>query len=229
MNPEEPPPPPKKKVWKIMFYSHGPIKNATNIIFTLLQAEEGASGEGGGGRTRWYYNIHEDNDELQYFLLTGASSGQPAASSGQSAAYSGQPAANDSPEIGIYVWDARRSAGGGQHKVGDPRKESDHWTASDQMTAGDQRKVGDHWTAGNPRTASELTAAATSNGGHQTRLTNEVSKKADVTGQIRGGEDKLEATPEIGKKVGQQNNTSKYRTVPHMREQYLGTLERQGG
>ncbi len=69
------------------------------------------------------------------------------------------------------------------------------------MTAGDQRKASDHWTAGNPRTASELTAAATSNGGHRTRLTNEGNKKADVTGKISGGEDKLEATPEIGKKV----------------------------
>jgi hypothetical protein len=195
----------------------------TTYIHPPLQAEEGASGEGGGGRTRWYYNIHEDNDELQYFLLTGASSGQPAAfsgqpaasrgqpaaSSGQPAASSGQPAANDSPEIGIYVWDSRCSAaGGGQHKVGDPRKVSDHWTAGgDQMTAGDQRKVCDHWMAGNPRTASELTTAATSNGGHRTRLTNEGKKKADVTGQISGGEDKLEATPEIGQKVPRFSST----------------------
>jgi hypothetical protein len=145
--------------------------------------------------------------------LTGASSGQPAASSGQPAASSGQPAANDSPEIGIYVWDSRSSAASGsQHKVGDPRKVSDHWTAGDQiMTAGDQRKASDHWTAGNPRTAGELTTAATSNGGHRTRLTNEGKKKVDVTGQISGGEDKLEATPEIGKKV---SRTAQVGTVP---------------
>ncbi len=74
------------------------------------------------------------------------------------------------------------------------------------MTAGDQRKASNHWTGG------ELTAAATRNGGHRTRLTNEGNKKVDMTGQIRGGEDKLEATPEIGKKV---SRTIRVDSVPY--------------